>query len=99
MTVSKAQLAEVKAYMRIDGDADDAVIKVMYKAAVRYLENAGIKEPLEDPALYKLAVWGLTLNYYDHRDSVGNEASFPIGLRPVINQLKLMGDVARGVSQ
>lgn len=99
MTVSKAQLTAVKAYMRIDGDNDDAVIKAMYKAAVRYLENAGIEKPSGDPSLYNLAVWSLTLHYYDHRDAVGNEASFPTGLRPIINQLKLMGDVARSVRQ
>ena len=94
-----AQLAAVKAYMRVDGDADDAVIKALYKAAVRYLKNAGIEEPSGDPSLYNLAVWSLTLHYYDHRDAVGNEASLPIGLRPSINQLKFLGDVARSVSQ
>lgn len=99
MTVSKEKLTAVKAYMRIDGDADDAVIKAMYKAAVIYLENAGIKEPSGDSSLYNLAVWSLTLHYYDHRDAVGNEASFPTGLRPIINQLKLLSDVERSVSE
>lgn len=99
MAVSKEKLAAVKAYMRIDGDADDTIIKAMYKAAVRYLKNAGIEEPSGDPSLYNLAVWSLTLHYYDHRDAVGNEASFPTGLRPIINQLKLLGDVERSVSQ
>ena len=97
--MSKEKLAAVKAYMRIDGDADDTIIKAMYKAAVRYLKNAGIEEPSGDPSLYNLAVWSLTLHYYDHRDAVGNEASFPTGLRPIINQLKLLGDVERSVSQ
>ena len=97
MKVSKEKLAAVKAYMRIDGDADDAVIKALYCAAVLYLKNAGIDGPQEDSTLYNLAVWSLTLHYYDHRDSVGNEASFPTGLRPIINQLKLMGDIERSV--
>ena len=101
MTVSKEKLTAVKAYMRIDGDADDAVIKAMYKAAVHYLENAGIEEPSEDPSLYNLAVWALTLHYYDHRDSDSgsSEAGFSVGLRAKINQLKLMGDIERSVSQ
>ena len=89
----------VKAYMRIDGSEDDAIIKALYSAAVLYLKNAGIEEPSKDPSLYNLAVWSLTLHYYDHRDSVGNEASFPTGLRPIINQLKLMGDIERSVSE
>ena len=99
MEVSRENLAAVKAYMRIDGDEDDAVIEALYSAAVLYLKNAGIEEPSKDPSLYNLAVWSLTLHYYDHRDSVGNEASVPTGLRPIINQLKLLGDVERSVSQ
>ena len=99
MKVNKEELAAVKAYMRIDGDEDDAIIKALYCAAVLYLKNAGIEEPSEYPSLYNLAVWSLTLHYYDHRDSVGNEASFPTGLRPIINQLKLLGDIERSVSQ
>lgn len=89
MAVSPMQLAAAKQYMRVDGADDDAVISALYEAAVLYLKNAGIDEPAEDAALYDLAVWSLTLHYYDHRDAVGNEASFPTGLRPIINQLKL----------
>ena len=99
MTLTSEELAAVKAYMKIDGDADDAIIEALYSAAVLYLKNAGIEPMLEDPSLYNLVVWSLTLHYYDHRDAVGNEASFPTGLRPIINQLKLMGDVSRSVSE
>lgn len=84
------ELAAVKRYMRIDGTEDDAVIEALYNAAVLYLKHSGIGDPTSDPALYNLAVWSLTLHYYDHRDAVGNEASFPIGLRPIINQLKML---------
>lgn len=99
MTLDAAKLTAVKAYMRIDGDADDTIITALYSAAVLYLKNAGIEAPSDDPSLYNLALWSLTLHYYDHRDAVGNEASFPTGLRPIINQLKLMGDVSRSVSE
>ena len=99
MKVSKAQLAAVKSYMRIDGSEDDAVIKALYIAAVLYLKNAGIEEPSGDSALYDLVVWRLTLHYYDHRDSVSNKDDFPIGLRAKINQLKLMGDIERSVRE
>ena len=57
-------------------------------AAKAYLEGAGIPEPSEDSPLYTMAVHALTLHYYDHRDAVGEEAPFPVGLRPIINQLK-----------
>lgn len=99
MILDSKKLTAVKAYMRIDDDADDAIIMALYSAAVLYLKNAGIEEPANDPSLYNLAVWSLTLHYYDHRDAVGNEASFPTGLRPIINQLKLMGDVSHSVSE
>lgn len=98
MAVSDEKLLMAKQYMRVDGDADDLIIRSLYSAAVLYLENAGIEEPAEDFDLYNLAVWSLTLHYYDHRDAVGNEASFPTGLRPIINQLKLAGAIG-AVSQ
>ena len=91
MAVSDKQLAAVKRYMRVDGDDDDAVIGALLEAAILYLHDAGIDEPAEESALYNLATWGLTLHYYDHRDDVGGEASFPAGLRPIITQLKLTG--------
>lgn len=93
MEPDEEALAAVKRYMRVDGSEDDGIIAAMYTAAVLYLQNAGIVQPETPSALYNLAVWGLTLHYYDHRDDVGNESSFPVGLRPVVNQLKL---TARG---
>lgn len=84
------ELASVKAYMRVDGTEDDVIISALYKAAVLYLGNAGIQPPTDDRDLYDLAVWSLTLYYYDHRAAVGNEAELPVGLRPIINQLKLI---------
>lgn len=93
MAETEGKLAAVKRYMRVDGDDDDAVIEALQDAAILYLQNAGIEKPAGDSSLYNLAVWSLTLHYYDHRDSVGNEASFPIGLRPIINQLKLAAAV------
>lgn len=82
------ELAAVKRYMKQDGDDDDEVIAVLYHAAVLYLGNAGVVETWENQPLYKLCIWALTLHYYDHRDAVGNEASIPNGLRPILNQLK-----------
>lgn len=86
-----SELAAVKLYMRVEEDGDDAIIAALYDAAVIYLENAGIQRPQEKPELYNLAVWGLTLHYYDHRDETGNETALPAGLRPILNQLKLLG--------
>lgn len=91
MAVSSTQLDACKAYMRVDIDDDDAVITALMEAAAEYLclDLSG-----ELDARQKLALWSLTLHHYDHRDSVGTETPFPIGLRPVINQLKADRDVA-----
>ena len=87
-----AALTACKQFMRVDGTDDDELITSLMTAAKKYLDGAGIPEPAEASPLYTLAVHSLTLHYYDHRDSVGDEASFPTGLRPVINQLKHSGE-------
>ena len=83
-----ADLEACKNFMRVDGDDDNALITSLMQAAKEYLDGAGIPEPAEATPLYTLAVHSLTLHYYDHRDAVGEEQSFPTGLRPIINQLK-----------
>lgn len=87
--VSADRLAAYKAYMRVDGEADDALISFFISAAAEYLTGAGIYRTADNAARYDLALSALTLYYYDHRDAVGTEAEIPRGLRPVINQLKL----------
>lgn len=76
--------------MHAEDEPDENVIPLI-QAAMTYLDNAGIASPasLEENELYNLCVKSLTLHWFDHRDSVGNEAELPIGLRPIINQLKL----------
>lgn len=89
MEADSERLEACKRYMRLDGEDEDDLIQALMAAAELYLKGAGIVPECSPPALYNLALWGLTLHYYDHRDAVGNEAAFPIGLRPVITQLKL----------
>ena len=90
---TEAQVAACKAYMRIDGDEDDKLIGQLCDAAAAYLAAAGATRGMEDgsqrAAHYDLVLWVLTLYYYDHRDAVGTEAPLPIGVRPIIHQLKL----------
>ena len=90
---TEAQVAACKAYMRIDGDEDDKLIGQLCDAAAAYLAAAGATRGMEDgsqrAAQYDLALWALTLHYYDHWVAVGTEAPLPIGVRPIIHQLKL----------
>ena len=87
-------LAAVKEYMRVETDEDDTLITTLYNAAEQYLGNAGVWKTAENSALYMLALHGLTLHYYDHRDSEGDETAFPSALRPVLNQLKLTAGIS-----
>ena len=94
-----AALKECLEYMHVDEDDDnvDRIRDEFIPAAKAYLRGSGIEEPPDDSdplaaAQYKLAWHSLTLHYYDHRDSTGTEAPIPLGLRPIINQLKHSGD-------
>lgn len=87
-----AQIEACKAYMRVDGDGEDTLIASLCDAAEGYLTRAGCRRSETDAAQaaqYDLALWSLTLHYYDHRDAVGTEAPLPLGLPPVITQLKV----------
>lgn len=87
------KLKELKLYMHIDHSLDDSLIQRLWSAASEYLENCGI--PQSDTHLVWLATAGLTLHWYDHPETEGTDASITLGLRNVINQLKLQygGDV------
>ena len=86
-------LEECKLFMKVDTDADDALIAGLMSGAAEYLRNAGVEESWTE--LYKLALHSLTLHWYDHRNDVDTDKVMPQGLRPVINQLKAEGYVAR----
>ena len=87
-------LQACKDYMRVDGCEDDDTIFALMDAAAAYLNNAGIPKPVSDSPLYNLALQSLTLHFYDHRDAVGTEAPLPTGLRPILNQLKLISSIS-----
>lgn len=87
-------LQEVKQYMQIETDADDALIARIQQSAVQYLANAGIQDTaavgMESDALYALAVCALCLYWYDNRAEMANADKLPLGLRTVIQQLKFL---------
>lgn len=81
------QLKELKLYMHVDHDADDVTIKRLWGAAIEYLEDGGI--PQDGSNLVWLATAGLTLHWFDHPEVEGTETNISLGLRGVINQLKM----------
>lgn len=85
-------LDAVKAYMVVEDAHDDALITALIQAAEGYLAGAGI-QPRDPPdERYVLAVCALTLHWYDNRQVVDSGLQeLPLGLRPLINQLKAEG--------
>lgn len=77
-------LARLKAYLHMDHSEDDTLLSSLYASAVAYLGNAGI--PLRESPLYELAAFGLVLEWYDSGTTNG---AITVGLRQIINQLKL----------
>ncbi|MBE6984313.1 MAG: hypothetical protein E7434_01625 [Ruminococcaceae bacterium] len=77
-------LLRLKAHCRVDFDDDDLLLGLLYQAAVRYLERAGIAEAVEDEE-YLLAAFSLVLEWYE----AGSTVNVTIGTRQLINQLKL----------
>lgn len=83
-------LAEVKAYMRVEGNADDAEISALIRAAEQYIEGAVGTVNKENP-VYIQIVKALTLHYYDNRGVVVTSTlvtDIPFGLRSMMNQLR-----------
>ncbi|WP_337364757.1 head-tail connector protein [Phascolarctobacterium succinatutens] len=66
-------LAEVKLYLRLDGDIEDTLLTGMIKAAKQYLISASGKtktadgKDIIDDELAKLGIKMLVSHWYDHR--------------------------------
>lgn len=88
--MATVSLEAVKAYARIDGEEEDALLESLTNAAEEYLTNAGIDPGLSAPALFQLAVCGIVLHWYEQRNIATGAAptDFPVGIRLTINQLK-----------
>ena len=88
--MATVSLESVKAYARVDGNEEDALLESLTNAAEEYLTNAGIDPGLSAPALYQLAVCGIVLHWYEQRNIATGAAptDFPVGIRLTINQLK-----------
>lgn len=100
-------LIELKDYLRIDGDDENASLSLFLQSAISFLENAGVKKPT-DPfgkvddvdihSQYRLAIMMLTTHWYENRLVINPitvkvaQIPIPFGLESMILQLK-WGDV------
>ena len=78
-------LSELKLHCRIDGDADDSKLTMLYAAAVEEMSGAGIADTGTD--LWKLIAFEIVRCWYDNVPR--SEA-----LQRAINQGKLCGETA-----
>lgn len=88
--MATVSLEAAKAYARIDGDEDDALLESLIEAAEEYLAGSGVYPGLAPEALYQLAVKGIVLHWYEQRNVTDGPAprDFAAGVRLTINQLK-----------
>lgn len=83
-----ARLEACKAYLRVDEDADDALILLLLGAACEYLAGAGaVRETA--PAQYDLICFAMVLELYDGRCGDAAEAASTPLVRAMLTQLKL----------
>lgn len=78
---------EIKNYLRIDEDYDDALIQTLIKSAENYISNSGVCVSYE-VELYSLAIKMLVLHWYENREVFGSSEQIPFGLDNIIIQLK-----------
>lgn len=95
MTITQADLMACKEYMRIDEDVDDSVVLSLVEYAMDYLavDNFSTLSPTQ-----KLAVKGLALHAYDHRDDDSSANALPLSLRLILNRVKTDREVADAVA-
>ena len=79
-------LRRLKAYCKVDFDDDDLLLAMLFKAAVKYLQKAGIEENTDDEE-YLVVAFAITNEWYDQ----GSQGAVSIGIRHLINQFKLDG--------
>jgi len=91
VAVAKAKatdtLNELKSYLRIDHDYDDAQLKMLMDAGREYLTNAGAVD--DDGSLFRLALMLYVATHYENRDGSYKTDGYSHALQSIILQLKV----------
>lgn len=85
--MSAEDLLTLKLYMHVYHDDDDLLIFKTWGAAVEYLAGGGVA--MDGSQRCWLAAAGLTLHWYENPGFTGTDTGLPVGVRTIINQLKL----------
>ncbi|MEK5530654.1 head-tail connector protein [Viridibacillus sp. FSL R5-0468] len=96
-------LADLKEYLRIDGDDENTSLSLFLEAAILHLENAGVSQPsdyylkvgdVDVYAQHRLAIHLLATHFYENRNVINPtsikvaQIPIPYGLQSLILQLK-----------
>ena len=88
------KLEEIKLYMRVDTDADDALITGLIAAAQQYLhETTGLVYD-DTNNLHQLVCKLLVAHWYEHREIVGNEKELPYTATKLLTHLAVCQHVS-----
>ena len=98
-------LAEVKLYLRLDGDLEDTLLAGMIKAATKYLISASGKsktaagDDITSDELARLAIKMLVSHWYDHRGTewLGGGKAPEIGysFKVILAHITMSGDYTK----
>jgi len=89
-------LPEVKLFLRVDHDEEDALIESIMGAAREYAEKSTGKT-YNDTPLWDLLVKQITAHWYENRNPVaigGAPAEIPYTLRCLLTHIATRGDLA-----
>ena len=77
-------LAELKLFLRVDNNAEDALLTMLGSAAEKYLQNATGNQFENTNELAKLFCMVLVSDWYENRDMIGKVGE---NIRPTIESL------------
>lgn len=93
-------LAALRDFAKVDDQEELPLLEAIGEAAEEYLENAGVLPEHSPPGLYRMAVCGITLHWYDHREAGETDSpDFAPGLDRIINQLKLFNRIRQASAE
>ncbi|MDD3157303.1 head-tail connector protein [Anaeromusa sp.] len=92
-------LEEVKLYMRVDDDTDDALITSLLAAAQQYVERKTGKIYKPEDELWNLCIKQLVIHWYENREvqatsTRNNLVTIDHTAEAIISHISLCGDYA-----
>lgn len=79
-------LDDVKDYLRVDGNDEDALLGLLLEAAKEFLSQAGVPE--SEKALYKVAVFMHVAMHYENRNLENKLEGYEQVFHHIIPKLK-----------